>query len=699
MLKFKIVIPKDEVWKVNIIKSLDNMKEIELTIDDKIEKFETFSSKLKRSEILFNQFLDKYEKSKLSNEDKLDMLEEVLKICEINPKLNYYFLNYFDKCKCLTEERKEEYEKDKEILSETLNPEDYWSLFNKNQSNPAKDIFSLLKMKCNPDNKYKNLYTHFINKQHNLNIPLLEANERIRLILYRRRIAECEINKDFAKIIQKLENYFEKINPQEKEINMKTYYILLNLQKIENDKCKVWFEYYLDNMLYPQNQIEKYKNFFMDYGIKIQANNSNKNEILISNKFESISIKVNDYCLQNLKVESSSNVDTPLDILLQRNESFNYFKEQKRKIIVDSEIYEDFKTYFKEFIHSNLMADVLKDKHQNVLELINSDSFPGLSLDEKFMKAFPLYDKLAQAYTDKDLLVSFISYFPTLINFDDPIDTMEKYINIKNVFFMFNVCEKFIVTLHEIIIHLSFGYLSYLTDGKIESKSPKESKKNKISSPEIINITEQMEDSDNEVNQEEYQEEEDEEMEEVESGEEMANNEIKFTLNEINNSEEEMENSDDKGCREEENEEIKMENSNNNKIKITLLNLKNSEKEIENTKEEKNILNDDNDGGYYFESLLFGDSVKSINFQLIYSLLNGQHFDDTKEEFQNSIKKNFDPKIIKKTGLFGKIIQKYPINFSLFNYQKITCNMRRKYNNFICERYISNFLDYSSYLK
>ena len=524
MLKFKIVIPKDEVSKVNTIKSLDNMKEIELTIDDKIEKFETFSSKLKRSEILFNQFLDKYEKSKLSNEDKLDMLKEILKICEINPKLNYYFLNYF--YKCLTEERKKE---DKEILRETLNPEDYWSLFKKNQSNPAKDIFSLLKMKCNPDNKYKNLYTHFINKKHNFNIPLLEANERVRLILYRKRIAESEINKDFAKIIQKLENYFKQINPQEKEINMKTYYILLNLQKIENDKCKVWFEYYLDNMLYPKNQIKKYKNFFMDYGIKIQANNSNKKEILISNKFESISIKVNDYCLQNLKVESSSNVDTPLDILLQRNESFNYFKEQKRKIIVDPEIYEDFKTYFKEFIHSNLMADVLKDKHQNVLELIKSDSFPGLSLDEKFMKAFPLYDKFAQAYTDKDLLVSFISYFPTLINFNDPIDTMEKYINIKNVFFMFNVCEKFIVTLHEIIIHLSFGYLSYLTDGKIESKSPKDSKKNKKSSPENTNITEQMEDSDNEVNQEEYHEEEDEEMEEVESGEEMANNEIKFT--------------------------------------------------------------------------------------------------------------------------------------------------------------------------
>ena len=649
MLKFKIVIPKDEVSKVNTIKSLDNMKEIELTIDDKIEKFETFSSKLKRSEILFNQFLDKYENSELSNKDKLDMLNEIVKICEINPKLNYYFLNYF--YKCLTEERKKE---DKEILRETLNPEDYWSLFKKNQSNPAKDIFSLLKMKCNPDNKYKTLYTQFINKKHNFNIPLLEANERVRLILYKKRIAESEINKDFAKIIQKLENYFKQINPQEKEINIQTYYILLNLQKIENDKCKVWFEYYLDNMLYPKNQIKKYKNFFMDYGIKIQANNSNKKEILISNKFESISIKVNDYCLTNLKVESFSNVDTPLDILLQRNESFNYFKEQKRKIIVDPEIYEDFKTYFKEFIHSNLMADVLKDKHQNVLELIKSDSFPGLSLDEKFMKAFPLYDKFAQAYTDKDLLVSFISYFPTLINFNDPIDTMEKYINIKNVFFMFNVCEKFIVTLHEIIIHLSFGYLSYLTDGKIESKSPKDSKKNKKSSPENTNITEQMEDSDNEVNQEEYQEEEDEEMEEVESGEEMANNEIKFTLNEINNYEEEMENSDDEGCREED---------------------------------------------YYFESLLFGDSVKIINFQLIYSLLNGQHFDDTKEEFQNSIKKNFNPKKIKKTGLFGKIIQKYPINFSLFNYQKIKCYMRRKYNNFICERYISNFLDYSSYLK
>ena len=61
-----------------------------------------------------------------------------------------------------------------------------------------------------------------------------------------------------------------------------------------------------------------------------------------------------------------------------------------------------------------------------------------------------------------------------------------QYENLKNLFFLFNVCYKFITSLHEILIHLCYGYINYITEGKIGSKSPKSSKnKNKLSN-EIV---------------------------------------------------------------------------------------------------------------------------------------------------------------------------------------------------------------------
>ena len=38
---------------------------------------------------------------------------------------------------------------------------------------------------------------------------------------------------------------------------------------------------------------------------------------------------------------------------------------------------------------------------------------------------------------------------------------------------LFNVGMKFIVALHEIIIHLFFAYLNYISDGQLSSDSPK----------------------------------------------------------------------------------------------------------------------------------------------------------------------------------------------------------------------------------
>ena len=243
----------------------------------------------------------------------------------------------------------------------------------------------------------------------------------------------------------------------------------------------------------------------------------------------------------------------------------------KPKIIDDPEIFQAFKEYFIQFIHSDLIKDVLGSDHKIILELIESNKFKGLNLDDEFYKPLPLFDKFSQGYTDKDVLISFITYFPTLIKNFGEINTKEGYDNIINVYFLYDVCSKFIITLHEILIHLCYGYLYYLTEGEINSVSPKQSKKNKV-------------------------------------------------------------------------------------------------------KQEP-------DGGYYFESILFGESVKSINLQLIYCLLNGEHLKDSKQKFQIYLQNDFNPNDLNNKGLFGVILKKYPINFKLFNFNETTCDMRQILNN------------------
>ena len=56
------------------------------------------------------------------------------------------------------------------------------------------------------------------------------------------------------------------------------------------------------------------------------------------------------------------------------------------------------------------------------------------------------------------------------------ITNKKQYENIKNVFYLFDVCYKFITSLHEIIIHLCYGYIYYVTEGKVDCKSPRSSK-------------------------------------------------------------------------------------------------------------------------------------------------------------------------------------------------------------------------------
>ena len=378
---------------------------------------------------------------------------------------------------------------------------------------------------------------------------------------------------------------FKKIDINQKNINIEIYLFILCLFEVNTDKSQIWFKEFFEQILAPLNQIENnnkingsiiYSNNMTNS--KIIAKDINKDEYIIQNAFESITFKGSNYLLNHLISEFSSNPNLPLVITLKRSESFSYFCQRKAQIIDDDEIFTEFKKYFNLFIHSPLIKEVLKPNHKILIDLIDSNAFPGLFFDSEYIKAIPLYDMIGDGYTDKDIIVSFISYYSPIIEDFGIIHTKEQYENLKHVSFLFDVCYKFIVALHEILIHLCFGYLSYITEGKVDNKSPKSSKSK----------------------------------------------------------------------------------SDENKY---------------------------DDGGIYFEELLLGKDIKNINMTIISCLLNGEYLNKDLKTFQNDIKLKFDPSKIKMEGLLGKILNKYKIDFSLFQYSNTIGYMRKKTNNFLRKRH------------
>lgn len=557
----------------------DNFLTIE--INGELKTFNTPESNLKRANEIFQIFKGIKDDSSKSDKEKFDMISKILEICEINPEYNYYFLKYHPKC---NDKDKAEFNEEKQILNWTLCDNDFFELNKESQINPAHDIFELLSL-CDNEEKFNEKSEKII--YHNYNIPLIKAEEKFRLNLYRHRIANFDlfernkINIYYKDLINNMKPIITSINPNQKNMDFKLYLFLLGLNHINNLKSKKWFELYFLQFLKPLEQLQDFENINNNYlyldkisDSKILVKDINKGELIISNQFESIQFNYKNYVIQNLIQEFAYNIDIPLNIILQRNESFEFFCNKKTLIINDEEIYSDFKEYFISFIHSPLVREALGKNHKNIINAIQSNCFPGLFLAEDYVKAFPLYDPITQGYTDKDLLISFITYYPIIIEEFGFIVNQEQYNNIKNVFFLFDVCYKFIICLHEIIIHLVSGYLNYVSEGKITSKSPRSSKNS------------------------------------------------------------------------------------------------------------KSLKDDYDDGGNFFEVLLFGSEVKRIDLQLIYILLNGECFNKSLKEFRESLLLNFDPTNIKKTGLFGKILNKYPINFNIFQHSKVNGSMRRN-NNFL----------------
>ena len=255
----------------------------------------------------------------------------------------------------------------------------------------------------------------------------------------------------------------------------------------------------------PTNELLKYNSteniinldnsivFPENYGIKkkydnnsINKNDKDKNkkvyEYTIFNEFESIDFDGRNYVIYNLINDYRKSPSIPLDILLLRNQSLSFFEKNNNNFLnVSDSIFKEFKEYFKLFIKSGCVREAMKKnkRYENIITLINNDNIINKFLDDKHLKSIPLFEFAGSGYTNKDLLVSCVTGFPLMILGYDLPQTLQEYNNLKGIVILFNMGMKFITTLRELIIHLSFGYLNYLSEGKISNESPK--KGNKIS--------------------------------------------------------------------------------------------------------------------------------------------------------------------------------------------------------------------------
>ena len=573
-------------------------KGINLTIPKEQKNYEFILNKLDKAEELYEQY-----NGEKSEKKRWEIIEKIVDSVEINPTYNFELLKLNKKYK------KNIYKTNLMQLGPTLSKDDYYTLTGEAQKNPSLDLFNLLNLCLKKEKQFDIETKKIINN--NYNIPLILGNERIRINYYIRLMAnfevfandnqkkylldekykiseedlkELNILKDkyksikngikfFKDIIPHMKDFFENINLEENNINIKIFTLMLYItdiyKRINNSMVKTDFvkNFFLKEIdatkdLLNNNSLDnilekkKFKNFPKNYGIKKKYNNKDikkqdkekdkkMNEYVIFNEFESIDFDGRNYVIENLVEDYRDNAYIPLEILLLRNQSLSYFEKNNKNFLnVKENIYKEFKKYVKMFIKSQCIQDALNqdERYKNIIEVIKDDNIIDNFLNDKYLKSIPLFEFSGTGYTNKDLLIFCVTGFPCKISqFENPTN-IEDYNILKGIFNLFNIGMKLITTLHEMIIHFFFGYLNYITYGDISHESPRKNSK--------------------------------------------------FATK---------------------------------------------------------------DGGLYFEQILFGKKFGSINLNEVLVILNGD-CSKSLEEFQNNLKKDFDPKLFEVKSNFLKLI-------------------------------------------
>ena len=140
-------------------------------------------------------------------------------------------------------------------------------------------------------------------------------------------------------------------------------------------------------------------------------------------------------------------------------------------------MYKYFISYIKFFIKSNTVKQLLNNNeyYKNIETLLSNDNFVDEMLGETHFRFLPFYgSKNYYGYTNKDLMMSFINSVPEVPESLNIVNENENITNLFNICLLFSIWVKFVISLHEFIIHLIYGYLHYFSNKKLDSISFKE---------------------------------------------------------------------------------------------------------------------------------------------------------------------------------------------------------------------------------
>lgn len=473
-------------------KDKEKIDQICLTVNNEKKYYNTIEYNIQKAE----QYYMDFDADENENEnDKFETIKKVISYCEIDGDYNFNYLKL-----CRYNDFKN-YNSELEYLGPFLSNEQYKKLTNKTKIHPGEYLYELfLKLINNREEEFDNEAKKL--NAYNYNCPLIYSNERARLQYYISLFKNPSDEKNKAKqnkygkikerikseeeIIKNMQKYFFSLNLDDKSINMNLYLLILFLTEnfmIEDSNIIIMENLFKKEFLGQEDT--KFDVIDFGKGYKIEKKD---NKYIISNKFQiKKEINEDDYVINNLIKDYQTNLEKPLELILLRNHSLKYFNENKKNInlINDKDLYNDFIEYFYSFISSKLVKEALiKSNNQYIIELIESKKFPGFKLDERYVKIAPFFQFFAEGFTNKDFVCSFISYFPFLVENHGPIKNLEQYYNLANINFYFNLTGKFILLLHEILIHLAYGYLEIMTGREILNSSPKSSKKSKIDEKE-----------------------------------------------------------------------------------------------------------------------------------------------------------------------------------------------------------------------
>ena len=433
---------------------------LDLTIDKKKVQFEPIEKRFQDS---INDLNNKREISKIIQKNN------------ISPNIIFLFLKkYFNEKKNFVH------------LKEALTSSQYKSLYKNKRSNPYETILlffeNIIKEKNN-SSLIKDV--DFIG----YNIPFIYGIERVRMnyylfLLKDKIIQVSKFFKNDLSCFQDYFNYLKTLNSEEQcdkdEINIIFYQFILEITEVIYQKSMI-------NVTKIPNIYNKLNPNFIEYkaykknSFIVKANDSylqkeNNINYIISNGIETKNISEKNYNLELLSDELKIYTTYPLNLLLYRNESINYYYSQNKNFMEreGKSLFKQFKKYFFEFIKSKSFMEVLsKPEYKNVKEFILNKNIKHILLNQKYLKFIPFLSKLYGGFTNKDILLTVITAYPSLVELLPEGYNINKYEDIKNFCLLMSIAEKFILLLHEQIIPFIYGYLYQINHNKSMNISPK----------------------------------------------------------------------------------------------------------------------------------------------------------------------------------------------------------------------------------